>query len=184
MQYSVFPRIRDVEKLKNIGGCLLGAVGFAALLTLTVLFFLGAERVSVHMLPWLWHGCTIAIAILLVLLPLSAIKRARGFTSATIFVISFIFGISAWMDGLLVTLSTWGVVAAIIGLCIGGIGVVPLGILAALFHGQWEQMFELIILIVLTFGCRFFSVWLDGKNQTHKTSQMLLEGETSFEEEP
>ena len=173
-----------MEKLKNIGGCLLGAVGFAALIALTVLFFWGAEWVSVHMLPWLWHFCTIAVAILLVLLPLSAIKRARGFTSVTILIISFIFGISAWMDGLLVTLSTWGVGAVIFGLLLGGVGVVPIGILAALFHGQWEKMFELIILIVLTFGCRFFSLWLDGKNQTYKTSQMLLEGETSFEEEP
>ena len=173
-----------MEKLKSIGGCFLAAVGFAALLTLTVLFFLGAAWVSAHVLPWLMHGCVIAIAILLVLLPLSAIKRARGFTSVTIFVISYIFGISAWMDGLLVTLSAWGVVAAIIGLCIGGVGVVPLGILAALFHGQWERLFELIILVVLTFGCRAFSIWLDEKNQTYETSQTLLGEEASFEEEP
>lgn len=130
------------------------------------------------------HGCVIATAILVVLLPLSAIKKARGFTSMTIFVISYIFGISAWMSGLLVTLSTWGVVAVIIGLCFAGVGVVPIGMLAALFHGQWEQLFDLIILIVLTFGCRFFSIWLDEKNQAYKTSKTLLGKETSFEEEP
>ena len=173
-----------METLKGIGGCLLAAVGFAALLTLAVLFFLGAEWVSIHVLPWLMHGCVIATAILLVLLPLSAIKRARGFTSATIFVISYIFGISAWMDGLLVTLSTWGVVAVIIGLCLGGVGVVPIGILAALFHGQWEQLFELIILIVLTFGCRVFSIWLAEQTEKTQTYPPLLEDETSFEEEP
>lgn len=88
------------------------------------------------------------------------------------------------MDGLLVTLSTWGVVAVIIGLCFMGVGVVPIGMLAALFHGQWEELFDLIILIVLTFGCRFFSIWLDEKHQTYKTSQTLLGEETSFEEEP
>lgn len=173
-----------METLKGIGGCLLAAVGFAALLTLTVLFFLGAEWVSAHVLPWLMHGCVIAIAILLVLLPLSAIRRVRGFTSMTVFVISYIFGISAWMDGLLVTLSTWGVVAVIIGLCFMGVGVVPIGMLAALFHGQWEELFDLIILIVLTFGCRYFSIWLDEKHQTYKTSRTLLGEETSFEEEP
>lgn len=173
-----------METLKGIGGCLLATVGFAALLTLAVLFFLGAGWVSVHVLPWLMHGCVIATAGLLVLLPLSAIKRARGFSSGTIFVISYVFGISAWMDGLLVTLSTWGVAAGIIGLCFFGVGVVPIGMLAALFHGRWEELFDLIILIVLTFGCRFFSMWLDEKHQTYKTSHTLLGEETSFEEEP
>lgn len=87
-----------METLKSIGGFLRVAVDFAALLTLTVLFFLGAEWVSAHVLPWLMHGCVIATAILLVLLPLSAIKRARGFTSMTIF-LSPIFSESllGWM---------------------------------------------------------------------------------------
>ncbi|MGP8252308.1 MAG: hypothetical protein ACLQHF_09755, partial [Terracidiphilus sp.] len=84
-----------METLKGFGGCLLAIVGFAALLTLAVLFFSGAGWVSIHVLPWLMHGCVIATAILVVLLPLSAIKKARGFTSMTIFVISYIFGISA-----------------------------------------------------------------------------------------
>jgi len=167
-----------METLKGIGGCLLAIVGFAALLTLAVLFFSGAEWVSIHVLPWLMYASVIVTAILfLILLPLSAIKKARGFTAVTILVISYIFGITAWMEGLLVTLSTWGVVAVIIGLCFFGVGVVPMGILAALFHGQWEQMFDLIILTVLTFGCRFFALWLDGKNQTYKTDQMSLEDE-------
>jgi hypothetical protein len=120
----------------------------------------------------------------IILLPLSAIKKARGFTAVTIFIISYIFGITVWMNGLLVTLTTWGVVAVIIGLCFGGVGVVPIGILAALFHGQWEQLFELIILTVLMFGCRSFSIWLEDKNQKYQTYQTLLGDETSFEEEP
>ena len=173
-----------METLKGIGGCLLALVGFAAMLVLVVLFFLGAGWVSAHVLPWLMHACVISTTILLVLLPISAIKKARGFTAVAILIISFVFGISAWMYGLLVTLSTWGLVAVIIGLLLGGVGVVPIGILAALFHGQWEQFFELLILIVLTFGCRFFSIWLDEKHQTYKSSQTLLEEETSFEAEP
>jgi hypothetical protein len=175
-----------METLKGIGGCLLAIVGFAALLTLAVLFFSGAEWVSIHVLPWLYVAGNIVTAILfLILLPLSAIKKARGVTAGAIFLFSYIFGITAWMEGLLVTMSTWGVVAVIIGLCFFGVGIVPIGILAALFHRQWEQMFDLIILLVLTFGCRFFAVWLDGKNQeykTHREYEALLE--YSPEEEP
>jgi len=173
-----------METLKTVGGCLLSLVVCTAILALTVLFFLGAGWVSAHVLPWLMHACVISTTILLVLLPISAIKKARGFAAVAILIISFVFGISAWMYGLLVTLSTWGVVAVIIGLCLGGVGVVPIGILAALFHGQWEQLFELIILIVLTFGCRVFSIWLAEQTEKTQTYPPLLEDETSFEEEP
>jgi hypothetical protein len=174
-----------METLKGIGGCLLALVGFAAMLVLVVLFFMGAGWVSAHLLPWALIICVLVTAILfIILLPLSAIKNARGFTAMTILIFSYVFGISAWMYGLLVTLSTWGVVAVIIGLCFGGVGVVPIGILAALFHGEWEAAFELIILIALTFGCRAFAIWLDVKNQERRTYQPLLEDETSFEDEP
>ena len=174
-----------METLKGIGGCLLAIVGFVAIIALTILFFSGAGWVSEHVLPWLFVACYIAITILVViLLPLSLVKKARGFTAMAIFILSYIFGISAWMYGLLTTLSTWGVVAVIIGLLIGGVGVVPIGLLAALFHGEWEELFGILILVVLTFGCRFFAIWLDGKNQEHKDSRQLLEEKTSFESEP
>ena len=174
-----------METLKTISGCLFSLVACIAVLALVVLFFFGAGWVSVHVLPWLLLTCLILAAILfIILLPLSAIKKARGFIAMTILIISFIIGISAWMYGLLVTLSTWGVVAVIIGLCLGGVGVVPIGILAALFHGQWEQLFELISLIVLTFGCRVFSIWLAEQTEKTQTYPPLLEDETSFEEEP
>jgi hypothetical protein len=38
-----------------------------------------------------------------------------------------------------------------------------MGMLAALFHGMWARLAELIVLIVLTFGSRFFSAWLAAK---------------------
>jgi len=180
-----------METLKAVGGCLLTIVAVTACVALTVLFLLGAGWVSAHVLPWLLVTCVIVTAILfIILLPLSAIRKARGFTAVAILIISFVFGISAWMYGLVITLSTWGVVAVIIGLCLGGVGVVPIGILAALFHGEWEALFAIIILIVLTFACRAFSIWLDVKNQEHRecqerqTYQALLEDETSFEDKP
>lgn len=153
-----------METLKGIGGCLLYIVILGAGLALIALFFLGAEWCSVHLLPWFMLGCEIATAILfLILLPLSLIRKARGFTSVTIMLLSFVFGMTVWMEGLLITLSTWGVVPVIIGLCFMGIGVVPIGMLAALLHGMWMPLLDLVILTALTFGCRFLSYWIAEK---------------------
>ena len=69
------------------------------------------------------------------------------------------------MDGLVTTLTLWGTFAVIVGLCFAGVGVVPIGILAALFHGYWSRVFEMLTLIVLTFGSRFFAVWLLSKTE-------------------
>ena len=56
-----------------------------------------------------------------------------------------------------------GTFAVIIGLCFAGIGVLPIGILAALFHAKWSALFELIMLTILTFGSRLFALWLAAK---------------------
>jgi hypothetical protein len=44
-----------------------------------------------------------------------------------------------------------------------GVGVVPIAMLATLFHGQWSHLGELIVLVILTFGSRFFALWLEEK---------------------
>lgn len=148
-------------KLKILGGYLLGVVIFAAIISLIVAFFAGAAWVSNHLLPWFSNASLVAGTILfLILLPLSVVRRARPFTGSMVLLISFVFGITLWMEGFLVTLSTWGVVAVVIGLLIMGIGVVPIAMLAALTHGDWTTLLELVILTVLTFGSRVFSQWI------------------------
>jgi hypothetical protein len=67
------------------------------------------------------------------------------------------------MDGLLATLTFWGVGGVIVGLLFAGVGVVPVGMLAALFHGQWAQLIDLIAFTFFTFGARFFAIWLGSK---------------------
>lgn len=65
------------------------------------------------------------------------------------------------MDGLLITQSLWGTWAVIVGLCFAGVGIVPIGMIAALFHGEWLLLLELFCLVFLTFGSRAYALWLD-----------------------
>ncbi len=149
-----------MEKLETLGGFLLGIFVLTAVGSLIGLFFAGAAWFSGHLLPLFSEASLASGTILfLILLPLSILKKARPFTAVIILVVSFIFGITLWMEGLFVTLSTWGTLAVVIGLLIGGIGVVPVGMLAAVFHGLWGAFFELLILVILTYSSRIFSQW-------------------------
>lgn len=156
-----------MEKLKALGGFLLGLVFLIAAVSLIVAFFAGATWISDHLLPWFTNASLIAGTFLfLVLLPLSVVKRARPFSGSLILLISFIFGITLWMEGFLVTLSTWGAFAVIVGLFFAGIGVVPIAMLASLIHGEWTTLLELVILAVLTYGCRIFAQWIVDTSDT------------------
>ena len=46
--------------------------------------------------------------------------------------------------------------AVFIGLFLAGIGVVPIAIIATAIEGEWTVVGELIFLILLTYGSRYF----------------------------
>jgi hypothetical protein len=165
-----------INKLKSLGGFAVGLLILAAVIFLIVIFIAGAGWVSAKLLPFFSIASLIAFAALLfVLVPLSAIRATRGFAAIAIMWVSFVFGVTAWMEGLLVSLDLWGVFAVIVGLCIAGVGVVPIGILAALFHGRWSTMFELIFLIIATFGSRAYAVWVAQKADEANVRATLIE---------
>ena len=149
------------EKLKSAGSVVISVLFLVAALLVIGLLIGGAGWVSERLLPWFSLASLIAFLLLIfVLLPLSAFQTTRGFAAVVIMYLSLLFGATVWMDGLLTTLSIWGTGAVIVGLLMGGIGVVPIAILATLLHGLWVHLGELIGLVVLTFGCRFLAFWL------------------------
>ena len=175
------------EKLKSVGFGMLGLLAIIAMLFLVGLLIGGASWLSDHLLPWFMLASTITFGVLvLILLPLSAFRQTRSFAAVAILYASFLFGATVWMDGLLTTEALWGTWAVIVGLCFAGVGIVPIGMLAALFHGAWSVLGELIGFTVLTFGSRFYAIWLG--EQVERASQaaesaLYLERSLPFEEE-
>jgi type IV secretory pathway VirB2 component (pilin) len=45
------------------------------------------------------------------------------------------------------------------------VGVVPVALLAAIFHAEWAVLLEVVVGIVLTFGTRFLGLWLTTPKQ-------------------
>jgi hypothetical protein len=89
---------------------------------------------------------------------------------------SYVFGLHVWLEGLLVTYKFWGWTGVFFGLFFGGIGVVPLGIVAASLNGAWLLVSDLLFGIVPTFGVRapafYFARNIDRQSQEIATPEV------------
>lgn len=97
---------------------------------------------------------------LIILIPLSFFRKARRFSGTVIMYSSYLFGLQLWLSGLMVTLQIWGVWAAIIGLLLLGVGVIPIALLATLFNGMWSEFIQLLLSIIIVFGSRILGAYL------------------------
>lgn len=144
---------------------LVGGLGVAIWLLLIGAGVLqGAAKLGMWLLPYLAWAFQIALLIsVVVFLPMSLFHRTRGWAAIGFLISSFVYGCIVWVLGLLVTMFYWGPIAVIVGLFFMGIGVVPIGIVAAAVHSQWTEAGILLGGLVLTFGTRMLSMWLASK---------------------
>ena len=104
------------------------------------------------LLPISWIGMATVVVIFL---PLAIFKTTRGFAGTGIFFSSYVFGATTWFLGAAVTFATWGWPAIIIGLMLGGVGVVPIGILAAFISLSKPSLgLSLIVMVIVVFAAR------------------------------
>jgi len=101
----------------------------------------------------------------IIFLPISFFKKARKFSGLTITYSSYLFGLQLWLSGLMITLGTWGIWAVIIGVLMLGVGVIPIALIATLSRGMWRPFIELLLSIVLIFGCRALGAYILHRSQ-------------------
>ena len=147
--------------ITNIGTYALGLVIMLAFIALPVLFIVGGVVVGEKVLPWLVLLSVLTLAFnIIILLPLALIPTTRPWAGLGFFISSFVFGLTGWFMGLLLTWMLWGGLAVIIGLFIMGVGVVPIAMLATLINGMWLELGLLVLAVVLTFGLRILGTVL------------------------
>jgi hypothetical protein len=151
-------RMKDL--LKCIGALAVGAVFLVALVCLGLLFIFGGIWLSAKVMPILAvvSGYTF-LACVFVLVPMAVFHTTRAIAGIGLFIASYIFGLSLWMCGLLLSYSLWGFWGAFIGLFVAGIGVVPVAMLATQFSGLWGGLFSLVLLTFATYGTRIMSLY-------------------------
>jgi hypothetical protein len=148
------------EKIKNIGIFVLGIGFFLLLILASVLMIQGAVWVGEHVIQWLINLTWIVFGInLFILLPLSLFRKTGMIGGIGIFISSYVFGLTLWFLGLLLTYFTWGFLGIFIGLILGGVGVIPIAMLAMFLNAEFSVLFVLILLSILTFGFKFFGIY-------------------------
>jgi len=111
-----------------------------------------------NLLPISWIGVAIVV---LVLLPMALFKATRSAAGTGLFYSSYLFGLTTWFLGATITFVTWGWAGLITGLFLGGIGVVPIAILASFISLQAPVIgFSLIVMIAIVFGTRMGGIAL------------------------
>src|SRR5262249_25014911 len=147
--------------LKVVGSVFLGIAGFLALIFLLALWISGVLWVSEKIVGYVWMAADTAFWVcLIVLLQLSLFRATRKISCFGLLGASFTFGLCTWVLGFLTTYEYWGGLGVFVGLVLGAVGIVPLGILASIFHADWTSTIFLTIGLLLTYSARSFAMWL------------------------
>ena len=157
------------DGLKSIGSCALSLAIGVAMIVLAIFFIKGGVWLSQKLLPVVSGISGLAFLVcLFILTPLAVFHPTRGFAGVGLFIASYIFGLSLWMTGLLLTYTLWGIAAVFIGLFMMALGVVPFALIATLTNGLWLHFFGLIILLIATWVSRFMAIYVLKKHEKPK----------------
>ena len=169
------------DALKSFGRFLLGICVLVATMLVLTTFIMGGVWLSDRVYPWLVILTAITLFVLvLVLLPLSIFRRTRALAGFGIFLASYVFGLTLWVWSLLTSYAIWGATGIVIGLMLGGIGVVPIAILATLFHGMWSMVGQLLLVTAMTIGTRLLGIWVMMKSEDdNKTPGQTIQPTTA-----
>lgn len=155
-----------MESVKTAGGCLIGIAISCGLILLLVLFLNGAAWVSDKVLPVLdminiWSFALVLLSGLI----LAWSRKTRTYWGVAMFLWSYFCLVDLWMYSLLVCLSLWGVFWCVVGLLFGGVGIIPLALIASLFKGQWVAFFTIFVLGIIMLVARIGGMVLAGVDE-------------------
>jgi uncharacterized protein len=175
--YSRVGKIRAALSLhgraiEGVLGPLTATVFFAALLCLVTLWIMGLAWVSENVASYVYAISQITVVVcLFIITPLAFFSATRRISKNGFFISSVVFGLATWIFGFLVTLHYWGGFGVFAGIVMLGVGVVPMGMLAAASNADWPSVGQLGLCLVITFGARMVSVVLATKIDRDEAAQ-------------
>ncbi len=179
------------SKIQKAAFAALSAGGYAiGLIVICVGFFFialllrGIVWASEKLMPWLVDASVITLLIcIFIFLPLCIFRKTRPWAGVGYVYASYLFGLMLWAYSCLFVVHAWGYGALAIGLIFAGVGVLPVALLAAIFHAAWSVFWELVLGIVLTFGTRFLGIWLTIPKE-EREEEVLVDYEVGGEDDP
>ncbi len=155
--------------LKTIGGFALWIVGFTAAMVVVFLLVQGGAWLADKVYPILIVLFLIALIVtVFILLPLAIFRKTRGFAGVGIYVASYVYGLTVWVWSLLLTYTLWGGFGVVIGILMGGVGIIPLSVVACLFKGMFSIALQVALVAAFAFGVRMFGLFLVASAERHQ----------------
>jgi TPR repeat protein len=168
---EVYQVLSDAQKRRRafapgFGKTLMGLAVGVGILFLSAVLLLGMGWALTKALPWLsWAPRIVFDICFFVLLPLCVFRKTRPWAGTGFFIASCAFGLLLFAFSCIVALEIWGYTGLFIGLFFGGVGVVPVAFLAALLHGEWLLLLNMVLGVVFTYGTRFLGIYLASGKQ-------------------
>jgi hypothetical protein len=146
------------------------------IIMLTLMFLQGGVWLGEKALPiFKWLARIACGVVVIILLPMAAFHRTQRFAASGLIYAAALIGMTLWVWGLLLTYNLWGGAAVLLGVCLLGVGVVPMAMLATLFAQMWPTFGQLLLLAALTYGARLFGKKLALKLQREEQKIYELE---------
>jgi len=166
-----------LELVGSIGGIIIYLSGFIVVIFTIIYLFQGnlVEKAVSFLLILNTINSYLFYLLLFILLPLAIFKKTRPFSGLIMALASYLFGVALWIYSAIITYLLWGWIAVFIGIFLAGVGVLPVAILATIFHGDWSVFGNLIFGTVLTFGSRFLGIYLIEKADQEKYIDEIME---------
>lgn len=143
----------------NLNGWVFGLIFFGAVAVISFALFWGFAAVAQFLFPLvLALSVSSAGIFLFVVLPLSfsPVMRPRLIIASQI--LSGICGMSVWMYSFLVIVKAFGWFTVLLVFVFQT--VAPLAAFILAFSGQWQECGLIILGLILTYGMRYYSLWL------------------------
>ncbi len=156
-------KLRD--NAEAIGGCLLYILFAAIPLVLVIAFFKSTGWVMEVLLPKAMFVTEITVFLIPVVLLFAIPRIIRGWAGLCLFVMSYLVGFGLWLWCFVLAVAMAGVFWTIVGLLFAGVGVVAVAAVAALFHGEWSILGQIVFGVVVVYVLRLLGPYLIEKSE-------------------
>lgn len=153
-----------VSNLKKFSGAAIGFGAFALLIFLSIWIIKGMVWLGDYVYPVMQVITNIALTIaFFICLPLSLFKKFRFYCAIGILIVAYIAGLDLWINSLITTYVIWGWIGVVVGFITGGIGMIPVSLIASMVEGQWEHFWGSIFALLITIVLFVLAIWIGSK---------------------
>lgn len=148
------------ELIKQIRDTIFGLIAVLLVVALLIVLFKGVTWLAETVYPYISYLSQILFSIaIFIFLPLIFFQKTKKFGVVATVGVGYFLALDLWLYSIITVHAYWGWVGLLVGLAMGGIGVIPIGLLAAGVNGDWSNIGTSSLQIAAILALIFLPVW-------------------------